>query len=305
VILWLVLAGLMALALAFLIRPLSRSGRGAVRDSAYDIEVYRDQLAEIERDAARGAIEAPEAEAARVEVQRRMLAADARPDTSASTQPVSARFVLVVALAVPLIAGSLYVWLGRPDLVGVKAPVAARQRGPTAADIRAARNMTPEQRRQMIQGMVDGLAARLERNPKDLAGWLRLGRAYAVLGQIAKAADAYGRAAALAPKDVRIQSLHVMALLKAHPKGKPVPPALRKKLLGLLEMDPNHPLGLYYAGVFAAEAGRNDEAIGHWTKLMALLPKASPLRKRLEGQIAALKARDAKPAPKPDTPKKP
>ncbi len=298
--LWLVLAGLMALALWFLVRPLSRAGGGVVRDAAYDIEVYRDQLAEIDRDHARGALSDADAEAARIEVQRRMLAADARPGSAASNRPLSSRFVLLVALAVPVAAGALYVGLGRPDLVGLGTPVASAPRGPTAEDIRAARTMTPEQRMQMIRGMVEGLAARLKENPGDLAGWLRLGRAYDVLGEAAKAADAYGRAAALAPKDVRVQSLHAMALLKAHPKDKPMPPTLRKTVLGLLDLDPNHPLGLYYAGVFAARAGRAGEAIGHWEKLLQVIPKDSPLRKRLVAQIAALKARQSKPAPRPE-----
>lgn len=303
-ILWLVLAALLALALWFLVRPLSRTGRSAARDAAYDIEVYKDQLAEIDRDQARGAIDGADAEAARVEVQRRMLAADARPETVASTRPLSSRFVLIVALAVPLAAGSLYVGLGRPDLVGARAPVASTPRGPTRADIRNAENMTPEQRAQMIRGMVEGLAARLKENPDDLAGWLRLGRAYTVLREHAKAADAYGRAAALAPKDVRVQSLHAMALLAQHPKDRPIPPALRKKVLALLELDSDHPLGLYYAGVFAAEAGKPDEAIVHWEKLLSVLPKDTPLRKRLEARIAALKARKAVPTPE-EAPAKP
>jgi cytochrome c-type biogenesis protein CcmH len=306
VILWLVLAVLMALALWFLVRPLSRTGGAPERGAAYDIEVYRDQLAEIGRDQERGALDEAEAEAARLEVQRRMLAADARPESAASTKPVSSRFVLIVALAVPLAAGSLYVGLGRPDLVGAEPPAASTRRGPSAEDIRNARNMTPEQRAKMIRGMVEGLAARLKATPDDLAGWLRLGRAYTVLGDHAKAAEAYGRAAALAPKDVRVQSLHAMALLSGRPKDRPIPPALRKKLLGLLDLDPRHPLGLYYAGVFAVEAGRPDAAIGHWEKLLAVIPKDSPLRKRIEGQIAALKARKAAPkAPSPETPKKP
>jgi cytochrome c-type biogenesis protein CcmH len=59
--------------------------------------------------------------------------------------------------------------------------------------------MTPEQRASMIRGMVDALAARLKDNPDDLEGWLRLGRSYTVLGERGLAADAYKRAAALAP----------------------------------------------------------------------------------------------------------
>jgi cytochrome c-type biogenesis protein CcmH len=70
-------------------------------------------------------------------------------------------------------------------------------RGPGAADIAAADQMSPEDRAEMIRGMVDRLAARLEETPDDLDGWRRLARAYDVLGETAKAADARRRIAAL------------------------------------------------------------------------------------------------------------
>jgi cytochrome c-type biogenesis protein CcmH len=67
--------------------------------------------------------------------------------------------------------------------------------GPTAADVAAARSMSPEQRQAMIRGMVDRLAARLEQNPNDKDGWMRLARAYDVLGETEKATAALARAA--------------------------------------------------------------------------------------------------------------
>lgn len=68
--------------------------------------------------------------------------------------------------------------------------------GPTAEDVDAAGKMSPEERAQMIRGMVERLAARLQKTPDDLAGWKRLARAYRVLGETDKAdaADAHVRA---------------------------------------------------------------------------------------------------------------
>ena len=65
--------------------------------------------------------------------------------------------------------------------------------GPDADDVAAAANMTPEERVEMIRGMVAGLAARLEANPDDLEGWQRLARSYDVLGETDKAVDARAR----------------------------------------------------------------------------------------------------------------
>ncbi len=71
--------------------------------------------------------------------------------------------------------------------------------GPTAQDMAAAQNMSPEDRLAMIRSMVARLADRLKSEPNDLDGWLRLGRAYGVLGQRDDAIDAYEHADKLLP----------------------------------------------------------------------------------------------------------
>lgn len=71
--------------------------------------------------------------------------------------------------------------------------------GPSDADVAAAQNMTDEERSQMIRGMVERLAARLQEQPDDVEGWRRLAHAYTVLGEHDKAAEALSHAAELAP----------------------------------------------------------------------------------------------------------
>jgi cytochrome c-type biogenesis protein CcmH len=73
--------------------------------------------------------------------------------------------------------------------------------GPSAADVAAAERMTSEDRARMIAQMVDGLAQRLERDGRDLAGWLRLVNAYAVLDRKDDARAALTRARANFPAD--------------------------------------------------------------------------------------------------------
>jgi len=68
--------------------------------------------------------------------------------------------------------------------------------GPSPQDVDAAQSMSPEERMAMIRGMVERLAARLEQNPGDKEGWMRLARAYEVLGEADKAQAAHARAAA-------------------------------------------------------------------------------------------------------------
>jgi cytochrome c-type biogenesis protein CcmH len=62
--------------------------------------------------------------------------------------------------------------------------------GPASGDIETFKAMTPEARQQFIDRMVDGLAARLKKDGKDLDGWMRLVRAYSVLGRRREASTA-------------------------------------------------------------------------------------------------------------------
>ncbi|HMD63223.1 MAG TPA: c-type cytochrome biogenesis protein CcmI [Stellaceae bacterium] len=81
------------------------------------------------------------------------------------------------------------------ELAPGEQPPDAKGSGPTAQDVAAARSMSPEERQAMIRGMVDRLAARLEQNPNDKDGWIRLAHAYDVLGETEKAEAARARAA--------------------------------------------------------------------------------------------------------------
>ena len=255
----------------------------------YDLEVHRDQLRELDRDLARGTIAAAEAEAARNEIRRRALAAEGREEAGrpGATQSLSRPTVLLLAAAVPVLSLALYAVLGRPDLADRSMlTVQAPPRGPSAEDMRAAERMTPEQRREMIRGMVEGLAERLEENPGDLAGWLRLGRARSVLGELDKSADAYGKAVALAPDNVRVLTLYTMAVLRLRNPDDPLDP----ELLGLFDrlhaLEPHHPLALYYLGRYAFERGREVEGKAYWRKLLPLVADrpdfADRIRRRLE-----------------------
>src|SRR5438477_11525010 len=104
------------LALAVLLLPLLLRRRSGEAREAYNLAAYRDQRAEIERDAARGLLNAEQAEAARAEIGRRILAL---PPSSAASTSMSSRSVAVGAIAViavPFAAWLLYAWLGAPGL---------------------------------------------------------------------------------------------------------------------------------------------------------------------------------------------
>jgi cytochrome c-type biogenesis protein CcmH len=160
--------------------------------------------------------------------------------------------------------------------------------GPTRADVEAAQDMSAEDRQEFIRSMVARLADRLEENPDDFDGWLRLGRAYGVLGEHDKSGDAYARAAALRPDNpAPLQMLVTARLQSVQPGEMPPEPAL-KALRQLLALQPENSRALWYLGLDDARSGRRAEAIAKWEKLRDQLPEGSEQRKNLDAGIAEL-----------------
>ncbi len=147
--------------------------------------------------------------------------------------------------------------------------------GPAAAQTAAAENLPPAERDKMVRGMVDKLAAQLASTPNDPDGWLRLGRAYAVLGETAKAADAYDHAAKLKPGDVDIPLQEVGAMLSNRKPDDAIPAQVVALLKQVQAVSPDRPEVLWYLGVVAARNGQREDAKRDWQRLLPLLPADS------------------------------
>ena len=148
--------------------------------------------------------------------------------------------------------------------------VAQAPAGPTAEDMTAAADMTPEERMAMIRSMVEGLAARLEENPDDPEGWRRLARSYAVLGEPEKALDTLRRVAELVPDD--LDTLHAYAqALTGDPGSSAPPPAAVAVYERILTLEPADGAALWFVGFAAAERGDAAAARIHWERLLRLL----------------------------------
>lgn len=156
---------------------------------------------------------------------------------------------------------------------------------PTQEQQEAMAALSPADRQQAIRSMVDGLAQRLDQNPQDRGGWLRLANAWKVLGEHEKAADAYARADALGPVDARLLAdwaeTHVRQL---QPGAAPSPQAVAV-LERLEKAEPRNALALFYLGAAAYAAGDKPAAVQRWKTLLALLPADAPIRSMLEQRI--------------------
>jgi cytochrome c-type biogenesis protein CcmH len=447
ILLWIVLGAMTLTAALILAWPLFDSRRFK-NDSAFALAVYRDQLAEINHDAARGIIDETQARAAQIEVERRILAlADAPKFQPAKAPPP----VLIIAMAVvlPLGAFGLYLHLGSPGLPGQPAqglaesvasspelqalqqavenaptdpttwralgeglmaarrpgdaanafaralglgdrdpklqsrygsalvlaaqgrvddkamaaftaalatdptdPIArfflglakeqagdaagaltdwlalerdlppnlpwhgdltqnidrvARELGkdpatlpgrapapqvgaaPSPSDLDAAAKMTDAERQAFIESMVAQLAARLKDTPDDLDGWLRLAKAYSVLGKREDARVAWAKAAALAPTRLDVQLDYANALIEGSTDlSKTLPPNFAETVTKIRTLAPDNPLGLYYGGLVARAQGDRKAAKEMWLKVLALIPEGSAQRTSLQREIDSL-----------------
>lgn len=180
--------------------------------------------------------------------------------------------------------------LARAPSAPAAPPMAAAPRGPSQADVQAAQGMAPQDRNAMIRGMVEGLAQRLEENPNDRDGWLRLARAWTVLGEADKARAAEARAAGLTvPAPERVDTLldQARALFPADGNPDNVPPAFTALMRRILALDPEQPEALYHVGLAEAAAGNKPQARQLWTRLLAKSPPGSPgyaeVKRRLDG----------------------
>ncbi len=273
-ILWLTFALMTAAAVFAVLWPLRRRG-DAVR-SGSDVAVYRDQLDEIERDQAAGRIGKPEAEAARVEVSRRLLAAadvaDAAPAVTDARPALWRRRAVAIAALVllPLGAGALYLSLGSPGTPSE--PLADRL------------NAQSEQR--PIEGMVAQVEAYLERNPQDGRGWEVVAPVYMQLGRYDDAVKARRRALEiLGPDAARLGDLGEAMVMAA---DGIVTAEARSLFERAAALDREDVMAQYYLGLAAKQDGRRDEAEKTWRALLARAPQGAPWIALVQNALARI-----------------
>jgi cytochrome c-type biogenesis protein CcmH len=277
-LLWGLFAALTALSAFVVARPFLV--RKAAEPAAVASAIYRAQLAEIRREAEAGQIGPTEAEDARREIARRLLAADA-----AEQRPVGgglrqeAAIGLALCGIVPLVALAFYVALGQPDLAG--APLAGR-------DMDAAMRAAP------LEQVAEKLFERLAMDPDHAEGWILLARTYSRLGRFDEAAAAYARAIDLlgdkAPAS--LHSAHGEALTLA--AGGRVTADAKAAFERALTLDARDEPARYYLAIHKSQNGDVPGAIADLQALLADTPADAPQRPFVEAKIAELSA----PAPK-------
>jgi cytochrome c-type biogenesis protein CcmH len=275
VLIWVILAALTAIALFVLLRPLAAGSKTGRAPEAFDAAVYRDQLREIDNDRARGLIGEEEAAAARVEVARRLLAADSNARHSPPNKPsqATARTAMVaVALALPLLAVGLYLLLGSPRLPDQ--PLAARLEDPASE--------------QNLGALVAKVEARLRAHPEEGEGWDVIAPVYLNWHRYNEAADAYAQAIRLLGESAKRLSGQGQALVLAN--NGVVTEEARQSLERALTLDQTLIEPRILLAIAKEQDGKFAKAIADWRALLAKADAKAPWRAMVETRIAAAEA---------------
>ena len=268
ILFWIICAGFIAIALAFLLptllQPASEDDRAETNRERREanIAVYRDQLHELKADLENGLVSNDQFEQDSEEIQRRLL-----EDTASTVQKTKANRQLgrstayVIALAIPVIAVALYLNLGTPQ-------------GISSAATRAPENVgtgRPERSQQQIDANIQKLADKLKANPSDPAGWIMLARSYSSMGRFGEAVGAYAKATELNSKDADLWAEYAFATAMANDRkleGRAV-----ELINQALKVDPENAKALQLSGTAAFEAKDYKKAIEIWQRVLA---KVSP-----------------------------
>lgn len=268
--LWFVFALMTAAAAFAVLWPLSRRGE-AVREGS-DANVYRDQLEEVSRDADAGLIGRPEADAARVEISRRLLAsADAnvlRPAPALSHTGWRRAVAVLALVALPLLALGVYARLGSPGLGDV--PLAQRVAAPSSA--------------QPMDVLVAKVEAHLEKNPTDGRGWAVLAPVLAKLGRFEDSVRAYRNALSY-DADTAERRADLGEAIAAGAGGVVTAEAIAE-FERAVALDPNEVKGRFFLGLAAEQDGRATDAAAIWRDMLAKAPADAPWRPLLQTSLA-------------------
>ena len=286
--LWFLFALMTAAAIFAVLWPLSRGVRE--RRAGGDVAVYRDQIDEIARDRAAGLIGEAEAEAARVEVSRRLIAAadaDEKPGVTTGGETWRRRAAALATLvALPAIGAALYLMLGSPDVPGQ--PIAGRATAPP--------------QNQSLETLVARVEAHLEQNPEDGRGWEVIAPVYVRLGRIEDAVKARRNALRINGKDEKRRpdlEAELGETLIAAANGV-VTQEAKAAFERAVAQDARHPKARFFLGVAAHQDGDGAKALAIWRELARDTGTDSPWGIMARQAVASVEGAPTAPGPSAD-----
>lgn len=284
-----VVAGILTIgALLFIVPTLISKGTsrtGVIRKAA-NVSIYRDQLAELESDLRSDVLSKEQYDQSKRELQQRMIQ-DVPEGESLATMVITSSnrgniaTITVLMLAIPLMAVSLYLWIGNTK--GLTPQPISEQQSPMSGS-----GPESESGHQNFSSVLDSLIARLREQPNDVEGWIMLGRTYAIMQRFNEAKIAYEQVIALSPEspELLVDYADIVAMTNGGSlQGEPM--ELVNKALSL---SPKNPKALALAGTAAFEQKNFKQAASYWEKLLVQIPPESKLAQSVKESITEAKS---------------
>ena len=274
---------LVLVVLGILLPPLWRTPKPAktVNRGEANLDIFRDQMRELERDHDEGILTDADLKQARSELQRRLLD-EVHPETVPQAKSGGRQTALALLIALPLAATAGYLILGNPQALD-----------PTQTQTQTQTQIGPQQ----IEAMLGKLVEKLKQNPDDTKGWVMLARSYKVLGRFSESAEAYSHGGALVDADPSLLADYAEVLAQAN--GGSLAGQPNKLLSRALEIDPNEPQALFLAGAAASERRDFSAVARYWERLLQQLEPGSEEAQSLELAVAKAREIDAQSGGKP------
>lgn len=270
---------LLVLVLVLLLRPyIFPAKTSATSRRQMNAAIYKEELDKLEAEHQAGLITSADYEIAHAEMRQRLFQ-DTVVEDDHEVAGSAKKTAIGLSIFVVLLSSVLYFSLG--DVVRV-------------AENRSDAPVTQEG----VEKMVADFAAKMEKDPSNLKGWVMLAQSYRILGRNQDAAKAYERAGDFIDSDPQLLADYA-DVLAANANGSFVGKPLQL-INKALKLDPNNLMALWLSGTASYSAGNYKDAIGAWEKLAKQLPSDTDEARAIQGSIAEARSKGgigSKPAP--------
>jgi cytochrome c-type biogenesis protein CcmH len=270
---WIISAGLIVLAMAFVGLPLLRTEVSkSITSDELNLAIIKQQLAELDSDLESGILDKERYEAARKDLEKELLR-DVSSEIKTPESKASSPIMAATALLIPIAAITIYQLLGSPQIITLLAQQpthSATQQTAAHQTGKGMENMPP------MEELVKKLAEKLEQNPDNLQGWIMLGRSYIALNNYEAAINAYQRAMKIDEQNVGLLLAYAEAI--AATNGNNFTGQAAPMVEKAYKLEPNNPNALWLSGILAYQSSQFKTAIERWKSLQGQLnPQSTEL----------------------------
>ncbi|MBL8035937.1 c-type cytochrome biogenesis protein CcmI [Nitrospira sp. CMX1] len=260
---WAIVSAMTLAILGIVLRPLLMRQSTVTNEQEKKLPVYRQQFSELEQDLASGLLTDDQYQAARSELERRVLeeTGSTEPSTMTTGGLVNLRLVaLSLAMIIPASSGVLYWTLGNPAAMTHPTASSASQGGPGGG----------AQMAESLNQLIEQLRKKLEQNPNDAVGWGLLARSYMAMERYADAVPIFERATKLDPDNASLLADYADAL--AVHQGRKLEGRPETLIQKALKLDPHNVKALMLSGTIAYNRKDFARAAKEWEDAHTYLP---------------------------------